>query len=244
VHLSYHWECHDAQGPHLSFEGRRTPLPHDVEPGESVALVGRVDTPSAPGEYRLRWDLVRESVTWFSERGIPTADQAVEVVAGARQKTSGHGFTMLSSTLEDWVASSPSLPTRPELWLAAVRLARRYPALGVGPDNFRHRYPEVIAPRNGRKFDDDRIHANSFYFETVADLGVAGLLALAFLIVALVRAVLAHAAARRLPLVACGIAAGLFFVHGVLDYFLEFTPLYGLFWLTLGLTASGWRSAE
>jgi hypothetical protein len=52
----------------------------------------------------------------------------------------------------------------------------------------------------------------------------------------------AHAAARRLPWLACGIAAGLFFVHGVLDYFLEFTPLYGLFWLTLGLTASGWRS--
>jgi hypothetical protein len=242
VHLSYHWESHDAQGPHLSFEGRRTPLPHDIEPGERVALVARVEAPRAPGPYQLRWDLVRETVTWFSERGVPTADQSVRVVAGAGTKADRHGFTMLSSTLEDWVAAS--IPTRPDLWRAALRLARQHPVLGVGPDNFRHRYPEVIAPANGRKFDDDRLHANSFYFETLADLGLAGLAALAFLMVALVRAVLAHAAARRLPVLACGIAGGLFFVHGVLDYFLEFTPVYGLFWLVLGLTASGWSAGE
>jgi hypothetical protein len=236
VHLSYHWESHDADGAHLHFEGRRTPLPDDVQPGASVALVGRVDVPRKPGRYRLRWDLVRESVTWFSERGIPTADQTVDVVGDARAKAGAHGFTMLSSTLEDWVAAA--LPNRPELWRAAVRLFRQHPLLGVGPDNFRRRYAEVIAPKSGKKYDDDRLHANSFYLETLADLGLVGLAALVFLLVALGRAVLAHARARRLPLLACGIAAGLFFVHGLLDYFLEFTPLYGLFWLTLGLTAS------
>jgi hypothetical protein len=242
VHLSYHWESHDQQGPHLSFEGRRTPLPHDVEPGASVTVVGRVETPRAPGHYQLRWDLVRETISWFSERGVPTADQSVEVVANAREKARSGGFTMLSSTLEDWV--SGAIPTRPELWLAAVRLARQHPVLGIGPDNFRRRYPEVITARNGRKFDDERIHANSLYFETLADLGLGGLAALAFLMVALVRAVRAHAAAQRLPWLACGLAAGMFFVHGVLDYFLEFTPLYGLFWMTLGLTASGWPGAH
>jgi O-antigen ligase len=153
-----------------------------------------------------------------------------------------HGFTMLSSTLEEWVSSA--MPARPELWLAAVRLFRQHPLLGVGPDNFRRRYPEVIAPKSGKKYDDDRLHANSFYFETLADLGIFGVAALVLLLVALGRAVLAHARARRLPLLACGIAAALFFVHGLLDYFLEFTPLYGLFWLTLGLTASGARSSE
>jgi hypothetical protein len=241
VHLSYHWESHDESGPHLHFEGRRTPLPHDVAPGGRVALLGRVEAPKAPGHYRLRWDLVRENVTWFSQRGIPTADQPIEVVAG-RTKTSAHGFTEFPSTLEDWVTAS--LPTRPELWRAAVRLFRQHPVLGVGPDNFRRRYPEVIAPANGGKFEDERIHANSFYFETLADLGLAGVLALGFLLVALGRAVLAHARARRLPALACGIVAGLFFVHGLLDYFLEFTPLYGLFWLTLGLTASAGRAPE
>jgi hypothetical protein len=242
VHLSYHWESHDADGPHLSFEGRRTPLPRDVEPGASADLVGRVDVPRKPGRYRLRWDLVRENVTWFSERGIPTADQIVDVVGDARAKAGAHGFTMLSSTLEDWV--SASLPTRPELWRAAWRLFRQHPALGVGPDNFRRRYAEVIAPKTGKKYDDDRLHANSFYLETLADLGLGGVAALVFLMVALARALLAHARARRLTPLACGIAAGLFFVHGLLDYFLEFTPLYGLFWLTLGLTASGWRTSE
>jgi hypothetical protein len=34
------------------------------------------------------------------------------------------------------------------------------------------------------------------------------------------------------------IAAGTFFVHGAFDYFFEFTPLLGLFWLLLGLTAA------
>jgi hypothetical protein len=31
------------------------------------------------------------------------------------------------------------------------------------------------------------------------------------------------------------VAAGSFFVHGLLDYFLIFTPTYGLFWLLVGL---------
>jgi hypothetical protein len=26
-----------------------------------------------------------------------------------------------------------------------------------------------------------------------------------------------------------------FFLHGVVDYFMEFTPIYGLFWLIMGL---------
>jgi len=243
VHLSYHWESRDEKGAHLHFEGRRTPLPHDVGPGESVALLGRVEAPRKSGTYQLRWDLVRENVTWFSERAIATGDQTVEIVGEAPRAASGAGEPDgLSSTLEEWMATT--LPSRPELWRAAVRLWRQHPLLGVGPDNFRRRYPEVIAPAAGPPYADERIHANSFYFETLADLGLVGLGALVFLMVALLRAVLAHAAARRLPQLACGIAAGLFFVHGVLDYFLEFTSLYGLFWLALGLTASGWRSTE
>jgi hypothetical protein len=241
VHLSYHWEKQGPKGPQLDFEGRRTPLPRDMAPGESVTLSALVGTPGAPGQYRLRWDMVREHVTWFSERGNPTGDQAVDVratVAALRYK-----YQMMESSLEDWVLSPT--PTRGELWSAALLLWRKHPLLGVGPDNFRRRYPEVVAPDlEGRKFDDPRMHANNFYLETLADLGVFGLGALAFLMFAFARAAYAQASAGQLSRAACGVAAGMFFLHGLLDYFLEFTPAFGLYWLLLALAAPAGQSAR
>jgi hypothetical protein len=234
VHLSYHWERNDAAGPRLEFDGRRTLIPEDVPPGATVSLLGAVRAPSSPGRYRLRWDMVCEEVTWFSQRGSPTADQLVEVVADTRRKSARYDDTMVAGSLEDWVISLE--PTRPELWRAAVRLWRRHPVLGVGPDNFRRLYPEVITPaRPGRQFTDQRMHANSFYLETLADLGLVGLAALALLMAAVFGQARAHATAGRLLPVAAAVAVGTFFVHGVLDYFLEFTPSYGLFWLLLAL---------
>jgi hypothetical protein len=37
-----------------------------------------------------------------------------------------------------------------------------------------------------------------------------------------------------------GLCASLatFFLHGMLDYFLDFTPIYLLFWMVVGLCAS------
>jgi hypothetical protein len=237
VHLSHHWEAIGAGPPRLvQFEGRRTRLGRDVPPGASVRLVGVVEAPAAPGRYRRRWDLVRESVTWFSERGNPTADQLVDVVVGASVAPADGLAELSSSSLPAWVA--PPAPTRTELWRAAVELWRHHPLLGVGPDNFRRRYAEalVLAPGE-RRFNDERLHANSFYFETLADLGLAGVLALGLVMLALGRAIRAHAARTRLVALACGVAAGTFFVHGLLDTFLAFTPLCGLYWLLLGLTS-------
>jgi hypothetical protein len=243
VHLSYHWERDDASGPRLDFDGRRTLLPAAVSPGETVSLLGGVKAPRTPGHYRLRWDMVCELVTWFSQRGNPTADQTVDVVpADPRQRRSGSDDDMLASSLEDWV--TPATPSRPDLWRAAVRLWLRNPLLGVGPDNFRRLYPEVIAPaRGGRRFEDDRLHANNFYLETLADLGVVGLAALCLLAATLVARGRAQAAAGRWLPLAAAVAVGTFFVHGVLDYFLEFTPSYGLFWLLLALADPPMASA-
>ncbi len=217
VHLSHHWE---RDGGIVQFEGQRTRLPHDLAPGASARLVAAVMAPAAPGSYRLRWDLVRETVTWFSARGVATGDQLVDVVSGGAAPPPPR-----AGSLEELFPVPP--PSRPELWRAAVELWRRHPFLGVGPDNFRHRYPEVLtAPR----FADERLHANSLYLETLADLGLAGVAALAFLLVALLRG------ARRSDLV-CLAGAGTFLVHGLVDTFFAFTPLYGLWWLLLGLAA-------
>jgi hypothetical protein len=216
-------------------EGRRTLLPAEVAPGAGVSVHALVRAPAVPGRYRLRWDLVCEYVTWFSERGTPTLDQVVEVVAGDGPAAGG-ADELVASSLEDWVP--PARVTRPELWRAALRLWRQHPLLGVGPDNFRRLYPQVIAPPpQGRWFPDERLHANNFYLETLADLGLAGLGALALLIAAVVVQARRHRAAGRLLPVAAAVAVGTFFVHGVLDYFLEFTPSYGLYWLVLALVA-------
>jgi O-antigen ligase len=250
VLLSYHWETADTGAPRVGRDGKRTSLPADVAPGGELHVDGAVEAPGESGRYRLRWDLVREQMTWFSERdNNDTGDQIVEVVADDEVAGSkGAAAPQLEAgTLE--YKLTPSQPSRQELWRAATLLWRRHPLLGVGPDNFRRRYPEVIHPPRGqRPYEDERMHANNFYLETLADLGLAGVAALALLALALGRAVRANAGAAAgrggdaLLALAWGVGAATFFVHGLLDYFLEFTPTYGLFWLSIAL-AGDRRSA-
>jgi O-antigen ligase len=136
------------------------------------------------------------------------------------------------------LGSAPPAP-RPRLWRAALVLWRERPLLGVGPDNFRRRYEDVIGPApNGQPYNDTRIHANNLYLETLADLGLAGIAALAWLAIGLLHALRDSAAAGHFASLGSGAAAAAFFVHGGIDYFLEFTPLFGLFWLLLGLTSA------
>jgi O-antigen ligase len=243
VYLSYHWQKSGPTGSRLEFEGLRTLLPAVVPAGGKIEVKAKVTGPQEPGRYLLRWDLVRETVTWFSQLGNPTADQVVDVRRGPRPaKGKTVKRKIVSGRLEDLVG--PSTPGRGELWRAAWRLWREHPLLGVGPDNFRRLYADVLPPsRDGQRFRDDRLHANNFYIETLTDLGLAGLLALGLLMANIWRVARARAAAGAgvLALV-CAIALGTFFVHGVLDYFLEFTPTYGLFWLLVALTTGAWRA--
>ena len=93
---------------------------------------------------------------------------------------------------------------------------------------------------------DERIHANSLYFETLADMGLVGTMALSWMMLSIGRVAWR---AWRTPLeadargagasgAAWAVAVGTFFVHGLLDWFFEFTPTYGLFWLLLALLAT------
>jgi O-Antigen ligase len=238
--LAYHWYLEPADGgpPRLvDFDGQRTELTEDVPPGGIVHLAPAVQAPDVAGTYRLSWDLVQETVTWFSDRGNPMGSETV-LVGPASGTPAAEPVLPGAPAAVTPPASLPSPPPRPVLWRAAVALWRERPLLGVGPDNFRRRYEAVVpAPPSGRS-EDTRIHANSLYFETLADLGLAGLAALVALAVALARALRRHAEARSLAGLGCAAAAAAFFVHGLLDYFFEFTPLFGLFWVTLGLTAA------
>jgi hypothetical protein len=66
VRLSYHWL--DGSGEVVDWEGRRSPLPHDVAPGQQVSVVQEVQAPDRPGYYSLALDPVRERIAWFSDK--------------------------------------------------------------------------------------------------------------------------------------------------------------------------------
>ena len=55
-------------------------LPRDVGPGESVTFHAAIPAPPAAGSWILRFDLKRELVCWFSERGSPPYDLSLVVV--------------------------------------------------------------------------------------------------------------------------------------------------------------------
>jgi O-antigen ligase len=181
----------------------------------------------------LRWDLLHRNVTWFSEHGDAGRSDLIEVIAPV-------GAAVVPSRPNAPDADSPpSEPTielsRSILWHAGLAVFLEHPLLGVGPDNFRHVYGRYIGQPNA----DERFHANSLYIETLADMGLVGLFALAALVIGLARAAyraLVRTADARERTLILGVAAalGAFFLHGTLDYFLEFTPTYTLFWLVAG----------
>jgi hypothetical protein len=66
VNLSYHWL--DRRRQIVVFEGLRTPLPRDLNPGESITLKAAIRAPEKTGDYLLHLTLVQDGVAWFSER--------------------------------------------------------------------------------------------------------------------------------------------------------------------------------
>ena len=77
INVANHWL--DAAGSCLHRDDGRTGLPR-LEPGAAVDLRLRCTTPTEPGDYLLEVDLVQEGVTWFAERGSPSARVMVTVV--------------------------------------------------------------------------------------------------------------------------------------------------------------------
>lgn len=77
IHLSYHWIHRNPRKDH--YDGERSALPRPVPQGGSTAIDARLFAPSAPGVYRLQWDMVEEGVTWFSERD-PSPELATLVI--------------------------------------------------------------------------------------------------------------------------------------------------------------------
>jgi SAM-dependent methyltransferase len=58
----------------------RTPLPHDVAPGDEIELAVTVAGVLPNGRYRLQFDMVVEGVIWFELDGSPGAECSLEVL--------------------------------------------------------------------------------------------------------------------------------------------------------------------
>jgi hypothetical protein len=67
----------EGRSPYLDLRGDF--LPHDVAPGETVALSIDFVAPEAPGRYELQVDLVEEHRAWFSDWGLPPVTLSLRV---------------------------------------------------------------------------------------------------------------------------------------------------------------------
>lgn len=79
--LSYHWR---RDGVRLDREGRRTLLPHRVEPGESLRIALSVTAPPEPGPAHLEVEPLRERVVWFgppSSSAFPEDGLALQIAS-------------------------------------------------------------------------------------------------------------------------------------------------------------------
>jgi hypothetical protein len=220
--LGYRWLTDDGNGV-LDIPPAEVQLSHDVEPGETVHLEAALDVPDLPaGSYRLDWGMLQRDVLQFYERGWADAETRVTVDPGSASRMPG--VTPRDDGEAPWVVG------RLDLWGAAIHLIAAQPLLGLGPDNFRHFYGAQL----GLESWDERIQANNVYLEILADLGVLGLAAFAWVVIG---PLIGLARDWRTCLVSLGIALaiGAFLFHGLLDSFLAFTPTVLLLWLLLGL---------
>jgi O-antigen ligase len=195
-------------------------------------------TPDEAGQYLLIWfvfvreDGIRELEDSFSP-GImcfigPTT-QPPPTPAG----TSALQYTGAIQE-ERRLLNAALVPGRWELWSAALKMLRQRPLLGMGPDNFRilkWRYMDL--PKG-----DETILANSLYLELLAGSGILGLVSFLWLSWELARRMMASAAVadrstRGIAFFGMTYLAA-FLLHGMVDYFLKFTPTFLLFWLVLG----------
>ena len=70
----------DESGKLLSEMDGRLGISKDMRSGEELELPLLITAPDKPGEYILEVDMVQEQVSWFSDKGSPTARTKVSVV--------------------------------------------------------------------------------------------------------------------------------------------------------------------
>jgi SAM-dependent methyltransferase len=68
-----------ADGELIDRDHSRHSLPHPIAPGEERELTLQIPAPAAPGSYQLKFDMVREGVTWFELAGSQPLVHPIEI---------------------------------------------------------------------------------------------------------------------------------------------------------------------
>ncbi|MEW5988013.1 MAG: O-antigen ligase family protein, partial [Chloroflexota bacterium] len=233
--LSYRWLTADGRRVYQTPLATKT-MANDLAPGQTATWVVETQLEWPAGEYRLAWDMRRADGLPLRWRGVPEAETVIQVGPGG-------GAAALPPTIERGEpVSDIETVSRRELWWAAWQMFVDRPLLGHGPDNFRYLYGEYLTHSEG----DTRLNANNLYLEWLADVGLIGTAAFGWLVWVVVRPLFSlipePVVSRRPPaaLLVAGLGGSLFafLLHGLLDAFLNFTPIYLLFWMVLGLTVA------
>jgi hypothetical protein len=233
--LAYFWLTGDGEA--IKQDHVEVLLPHPVAPGETVQMTISLETTLPPGEYQLVWGMLQRDILWFRHRDSPEAYSAVYVERATNSSASTEE-TVLETVSSPPGGDASTLPPtigRLDLWSVALRMWLERPLLGVGPDNFRHLYGNYL---NLSDFDR-RLHANNLYLELLAGWGLAGTITFGALIWVVARRWYflwqTTTGTTAIWSICLGGSLLVFFLHGLLDYFLEFVPLYLTFWTVTAL---------
>jgi O-antigen ligase len=177
----------------------------------------------------------------FALRYRPSASRAIGIAAGAVFAIAlGLAFTEFAGILHGGALAifggtgdryNGGLGSRPDLWHGAYAMFRAHPLFGVGPGNF-----ELLISKYAPGV---HTHANSIYFQTLAEQGTFGALAL----IALVAASIAPFARRlREPLAlgACIAAVAMAF-HQIVDCLWIYPKVGVAFWIVIAVGAAAIR---
>jgi len=75
VRIGYHYYGQDVDSQ--EYDNPRSPLPENLEPGESATVEVLINQITEPGTYVVQIDLVLEGHYWFSSKEVPMLDNRV-----------------------------------------------------------------------------------------------------------------------------------------------------------------------
>ncbi len=210
------------------YREERWELEEVFRPNETKSFTLPLTTVRLGGTYLVQWDLVEQDIAWFSDL---TGERVLmrAVISGDAPAEDG-----TPASTEPRVISEPLPPdpTRIVLWRLGYQLWRTSPIFGIGLDNYRLQYGELL----GLKTFNERLHSNNLYVETVVSFGAVGT-GVFFVWCGMLAWDFGRKLHARPSPLRIGIALAIiaYFVHGLLDYFMLFNATALLFWLLVGL---------
>jgi len=111
VALGTHWIDRDT-GEIVIWDGNRGLLTYDISYGEEAEVEIKIEAPDKAGRYILRYDMVHERITWFSDKGVIPLEVNIDVgrnlyKAAAKNTTvkiyNGNGISGAADEIKDYL---------------------------------------------------------------------------------------------------------------------------------------------